>query len=73
MEKLVKNPMRIYSGRVDKYSHRTCSCCDVCGGDHEVIIIIPLSDCGRRVISQQFPDSETELARLGLKVRRLDC
>jgi hypothetical protein len=58
---LVKS-MTIYSDRL----HKSSVICSVCGGDHNVIII-PLSDGSRRVISPPFPDTETKLAELGLK------
>jgi hypothetical protein len=57
--------MRIYSSKGDKY----CAVCSVCGGDHNVVII-PLKDGRRRIISLPFPNTETKLAELQLKLRR---
>ena len=54
--------MKIYSDRLDKFS----VICSVCGGDHNVIII-PLKDGSRRVISPPLPE-QNDLATLGLKL-----
>lgn len=63
--KLLVKTMRIYGDRINKSS----IICSVCGGDHNVIII-PLNDGSRRIISPPFPNDETELTKLGLKFKR---
>jgi hypothetical protein len=62
MQKLVNPLMKIHYSKLDKF-------CRVCGGDHDVVII-PLEDGSRRVISPPFPDTVTKLARLRLKLKR---
>lgn len=55
--------MKKYYAKIDKF-------CRVCGGSHDVVII-PLKDGSRRVIGLPFPNTETKLVEVGLKLKRL--